>query len=171
MSASKKQKAEHYVEIDGEKYDSSLVDLAKRLKDAKKLDKDDAIKLWEDAKDGPGVTDTERKTLTYLLTKYTFTAKAEAFLRERTEVQSSGKEYYLTLEDGTKVDRELWDEIQLLAKDGKIDLADAKKIWESALDGNKVTKTEMATMQKALDTITFTQGAKDFLEAQMSLSK
>lgn len=66
-------------------------------------------------------------------------------------------DYYLTLEDGTKVDRKLWDEIQLLAKDDKIDLADAKKIWQLAMDGNKVTTTEKTTMQKALDTLNFTE--------------
>lgn len=87
---SKKHKSEYYEEIDGVKYDTGLLNMAKEMKEAKKLDKHDAIQLWESAKDGPGVTDTERATLQYLLKAYTFTEKGEEFIRERTEVQSSG---------------------------------------------------------------------------------
>jgi len=169
-----------YVDIDGERYDRSLIVLADALQSAKAaagkashLGKADAVKLWKDAKDGPGVTDTERKTLAFIRDTYAMTAEAEAFLVEQIEVTPSGSGYYASLAGRTRsepavtVDRRLWGAITLLAKDGKIDLSEARKVWEEVLDGPGVTSTEKGTLLKALREFEFTKGARDFLAKKM----
>jgi len=171
-SPAKSSSRGQYVEIDGERYDRSLVDLASELLDGKssgKLGKAEAAKLWRDAKDGAGVTETERKTLSYIMNTFELTPDAKAFLKEQIEVAPSGSGYYAALGGRTRnqadvvVDREMWDAIQLMAKDGKIDLTEARKIWADALDGPGVTPTEKRTLEKALKDFEFTKGARDFL--------
>ena len=56
----------HEIVVDGQRFDRSLVELARELQAAKKgggmLGKAEAAKLLADARDGPGVTETERET-------------------------------------------------------------------------------------------------------------
>ena len=66
------------------------------------------------------------------------------------------------------MDRKLWDRIKLRAKDGNIDKRDAVKMWEDAMDGPGLTKTEQATFEKALKEFDFTAGAKKFLETEIA---
>ena len=165
-----------YVDIDGERYDRSLIVLADALQSAKAaagkashLGKADAVKLWKDAKDGPGVTDTERKTLAFIRDTYAMTAEAKAFLVEQFDVMPSGSGHYASLAGRTRtepavtVDRRIWNAITLLAKDGKIGLSEARKVWADALDGPGVTSTEKGTLIKALKEFEFTKGARNFL--------
>ena len=166
-----------YIQINGERYDRSLIELAQTLRAAKSnftLGRPDAVKLWQDAKDGPGVTDTERKTLAFIRDMYGMTAEAKSFLTAQIEVTPSGSSYYATIpgrlrgEPSTVVDRAMWDEISMLARDGNIDLADARKLWAAAQDGPGVTTTERRTMERALKDHNFTRGARDFLERQLA---
>lgn len=68
-----------YVSIDGEKYEKELLDLAKQHTTGAgegKLAKDEVADLFKSAQDGPGVTDTEKKTLTYIRNNFEFTDAA-----------------------------------------------------------------------------------------------
>merc|ERR1711865_591667 len=59
----------YYKQIDGVKYDRGLLELADSLTKGAgdgRISKDDATKLWEDAMDGQGVTDCERRTIQYI---------------------------------------------------------------------------------------------------------
>tara|TARA_B110001452_G_scaffold261000_1_gene259197 strand:+ start:323 stop:1219 length:897 start_codon:yes stop_codon:yes gene_type:complete len=166
-----------YITIDGNKYDRSLVEEADTLLSSRsnsKLGASEARKLWKLAKDGPGVTDIERATLAYIAEEYTMTPEGAEFLKAQIEETASGSGYYAEIEpklrsgEKVKVDRKMWAEISLMAKDGKIDKTDVVKIFEGALDGPGVTKTEKATMEKALAEFDFTAGAKKYLTAQLA---
>ena len=166
-----------YITIDGTKYDRSLLEEADTLLASKsngKLGRPEASKLWKLAKDGPGVTDIERSTLAYITEKYNMTPEGTEFIKAQIEETASGSGYYVELDgklrssEKVKVDRKFWDKISLMAKDGKIDKTDAVKIWEDAADGPGVTKTEKATMEKALKEFDFTAGAKKYLTTQLA---
>ncbi|WP_166373005.1 hypothetical protein [Psychromonas sp. SA13A] len=68
-----------YVNIDGQKYEKELLDLAKEHTTGKgegKLSKDEVVDLFTSAKDGTGVTDTEKATLVYIRANFEFTNAA-----------------------------------------------------------------------------------------------
>lgn len=68
-----------YVSIDGERYEKELLDLANHHTTGVgegKLSKDEVAELFKSAKDGQGVTDTEKKTLAYIRNNFTFTEAA-----------------------------------------------------------------------------------------------
>jgi len=60
------------------------------------------------------------------------------------------KDSYYKIIDGVKYDRELMEFTQNLIKgqgDGRLSLDDVKKIWNDALDKNKITPIERQTLQ------------------------
>lgn len=68
-----------YVTIDGEKYEKELLELAQKHTTGAgegKLSKDEVAELFKSAADGQGVTDTEKKTLTYIRDNFEFTEAA-----------------------------------------------------------------------------------------------
>ncbi len=68
-----------YIIIDGEQYEKELLDLAKHHTTGageSKLSKDEVADLFKSAKDGRGVTDTEKKTLAYIRKNFAFTEAA-----------------------------------------------------------------------------------------------
>jgi len=68
-----------YVSIDGVQYEKELMDLAKQHTTGAgegKLSKDEVADLFKSAMDGPGVTDTEKRTLTYIRNNFEFTDAA-----------------------------------------------------------------------------------------------
>lgn len=177
MPPAKKQKAsssDQYVEIDGDKYDKKIIDEAERLKaekpkGSKKLTLEDAEALWECAKDGPGVTEIERESLRYVYNEYAMTGEAQEFLGGKCEHAEKSKVYHGKV-DGVKVDQDLWNFIERRGNDDKIDKTDAEAIWKEALDGNKVTKTEQATIELMLTKYAskVTAGAKTYLEEKLA---
>lgn len=65
--------------IDGEKYEKELLDLAKRHTSGAgegKLSKDEVADLFKSAKDGQGVTETEKRTLAYIRKNFEFNEAA-----------------------------------------------------------------------------------------------
>eukprot|EP00928_Gymnodinium_smaydae_P050678 TRINITY_DN3423_c0_g1_i3.p2 TRINITY_DN3423_c0_g1~~TRINITY_DN3423_c0_g1_i3.p2 ORF type:complete len:294 (+),score=101.29 TRINITY_DN3423_c0_g1_i3:75-884(+) len=72
----------YYKTIGGVKYDRSLLTKAEEATKSGPMSLKDAQALWESACDGPGVTDTERTTIEYILEKFKVNAKAKAFLRK-----------------------------------------------------------------------------------------
>ena len=70
-----------YVSIDGVQYEKELMDLAKEHTTGRgegKLSKDEVSDLFASANDGPGVTDTEKRTLAYIRANFEFTDAAAA---------------------------------------------------------------------------------------------
>lgn len=68
-----------YVTIDGVKYEKELLDLAKAHTTGRgegKLSVDEVKDLFASAADGPGVTDTEKRTLEYIRQHFEFTDAA-----------------------------------------------------------------------------------------------
>ncbi len=68
-----------YETIDGEKYEKELLELARKHTTGRgegKLSKDEVADLFKSANDGPGVTDTEKKTLAYIRQNFEFTDAA-----------------------------------------------------------------------------------------------
>lgn len=70
-----------YVQIDGQRYEKELLDLAKEHTTGRgegKLSKDEVADLFKSANDGQGVTDTEKATLAYIRSNFVFTDAAAA---------------------------------------------------------------------------------------------
>ena len=84
------QRAPGYIDVDGQRFDRSLVELARELQAAKKgggmLGKAEAAKLLADARDGPGVTETERETLRWVCASFGMTRAARSYLLEQCAV-------------------------------------------------------------------------------------
>lgn len=68
-----------YISIDGEQYEKALMDLARRHTTGRgegKLSREEVADLFDSARDGRGVTETEKKTLAYIRTHFEFTDAA-----------------------------------------------------------------------------------------------
>ena len=68
-----------YVNIDGNKYEKELLELAKKHTTGQgegKLSKDEVADLVASANDGTGVTDIEKATLKYIRDNFEFTPAA-----------------------------------------------------------------------------------------------
>jgi len=68
-----------YVTIDGEKYEKELLDLAHAHTEGRgesRISVDEVDDLIKSAQDGPGITETELKTLHYIRKTFTFTDAA-----------------------------------------------------------------------------------------------
>merc|ERR1712178_498616 len=131
-----------------------LLDMAEKFKGSAGVISDaEAHKLWESACDGPGVTQNEFKTLEHIMKEYKFTDKASKYLTKLVTKTPSGSSYYRQI-DGVK--------------DGKLDLADTKLLWEDVEDGPAVTACEKATIEYIMEKHTLTEGAKKFLEESLA---
>lgn len=75
-----------YETIDGESYEKELLELARQHTTGRgegKLAKDEVADLFASAADGPGVTETEKKTLAYIRKTFPFTEAAAADFDQR----------------------------------------------------------------------------------------
>jgi hypothetical protein len=75
-----------YQTIDGEQYEKELLDLARHHTtgtNEQNLSVDEVAELFASAADGPGVTDTEKKTLAYIRRTFSFTASAASAFDQR----------------------------------------------------------------------------------------
>jgi len=76
----------YYKQIDGVKYDRGLLEKAEECsKSGGVVSIAEAKDLWEDAQDGKGVTECERRTLEYVLKNHKFTDKAKTLLEQLLE--------------------------------------------------------------------------------------
>eukprot|EP00448_Togula_jolla_P023350 CAMPEP_0170571974 /NCGR_PEP_ID=MMETSP0224-20130122/1966_1 /TAXON_ID=285029 /ORGANISM="Togula jolla, Strain CCCM 725" /LENGTH=345 /DNA_ID=CAMNT_0010894427 /DNA_START=64 /DNA_END=1101 /DNA_ORIENTATION=- len=155
-------KKSYYKQIDGVKYDRALLEVAEGKAGDGQISFADAKELLEDASDGKGITECERRTLLYTLTVLKYTEKAAAFMRTALG-EDTLKSYYKQI-DGVKYDRELLEEIEALGKDCAIDKAGAAKLWEDAKDGPDLTECEKGTFRYTLELKKFTDDAAAFLQ-------
>jgi len=170
--AQKKARVEegsYYKEIDGVKYDRELLEKAEAFAKDGQVSYSEANDLWQAALDGQGVTDTEKLTLEYTMTKLTYTDKAKKFLRE--QLDSGKKESYYKQIDGVKYDRKLLEKAGEFAKDGRVSEAEAKSLWEDAQDGKGVTETEARTLEYTLSAFNYTERAAKFLRRSLAGDK
>ena len=68
-----------YVTIEGQKYEKELLELAKEHTTGVgegKLSKDEVKDLFNNAQDGQGITETEKRTLEYIRASFVFTDAA-----------------------------------------------------------------------------------------------
>merc|ERR1712113_720171 len=143
------------------------------LEEAQKMEADgqiswkEAKQLFADAKDGAGLTGTEKDTLEHALKTLKFTDKARKYLEEQLKGPSP-KSYYKFI-DGVKYDHALLLECEDAVKDGLISEAEAKRLYEAACDGKGITDIETATLKYALNNLKFTDAAKTFLENTLAV--
>jgi len=155
----------YYKTIAGVKYDKELLEQAEKAAADGQVSVKEAQDLWKSAQDGRGVTKIERKTLEYVLEKLKFTDKASAYLKG--ELKGKPTSYYKTV-DGVKYDRELLEQAEEAVKDGQISVAEARALWESAMDGRGVTKIERQTLEYVMKTMKCTRPAAEFLEKELA---
>jgi len=156
------KKQSYYKQIDGVRYDRELLEKAEEFVKDGQVSEAEAKSLWEDAQDGKGVTETEARTLEYTLKTFKFTDKAAKFMRRSLDGDKNVS-YYKQI-DGVKYDRELLEQAEKFAKDGQISHAEAKELWEDALDGKGVTATEKRTLEYTLKHFKYTDKASDFMK-------
>lgn len=97
-----------YKQINGVKYDRSALDLAEHLHKDGKIDVGDAKKLWKDVEDGPGVTETEKRTIAYIRDTFTLTDGAKEFFASQLgeEKEDEVKEEEKVEEETAKEEKE-----------------------------------------------------------------
>merc|ERR1711920_647012 len=142
-------------------------------------------KVYKKVVDANKITATERQSLTYCLAAFNWTDAAQHWIvdaidkwdqahvekeeppakKPRTERAS----YYMTI-DGMKCDRAIVDTCAKSVEgqgDGRVSVDDAKKVWEKAADGGKVTKAERWTVRHCLTHFKFTEPAMDFIKENL----
>jgi len=153
------------------KFKQSIIDKAEEFqKSAGLISFDEANQLWTAACDGPGVTPTEFATLSHILSEYKFTKKGRNYLDPLVQKQSSGTSLYKQI-NKVRYDRSCLDLADHLHKDGRIDVNDAKKLWEDVEDGPGVTETEKRTIEYVRDTMNLTDGAKAFIAEKLGANE
>lgn len=77
-----------YKVIDGVRYEKELLGIAEDAASQGGVNEGIAKKIWVSALDGPGVTETESRTIGYILSKFAVDADAKAYLEEKLWGQS-----------------------------------------------------------------------------------
>lgn len=155
------KKQSYYKQIDGVKYCRDLLEKAEEFAKDGRVSEAEAKSLWEDAQDGKGVTETEARTLEYTMKTLNYTDKAAKFMRR--SLDGDKKASYYKQIDGVKYDRELLEQAEAFQRDGQISHAEAKQLWEDALDGKGVTATEKRTLEYTMKHYKYTAKASDFM--------
>eukprot|EP00928_Gymnodinium_smaydae_P088643 TRINITY_DN72709_c0_g1_i1.p2 TRINITY_DN72709_c0_g1~~TRINITY_DN72709_c0_g1_i1.p2 ORF type:complete len:341 (+),score=120.20 TRINITY_DN72709_c0_g1_i1:60-1082(+) len=162
----KKEAKSYYKQIDGVKYDRGLLEKAEGFAKDGQVSFAEAKDLWEDAQDGKGVTETEKRTLEYTLSTLKYTEKAATFMKD---CLGKGKtpSYYKQI-DGEKYDRELLEKAEAATKTaGVVSVEEAKELWEAAQDGKGVTAIERKTLEYTMKEFKYTEPAAEFMRGKL----
>lgn len=160
-----------YKTINGVKYEKDLLDEARKASSGgHMLTTADVERLWKMAMDGNKVTETERKTLKYIMNNLGIDESAKANLKAKLNGCSS-KGYYKTM-DGISYDRKLLEEGQAMAdaRGGVLTFEDALHLWGKANDGRGITNTERRTLQFLAGQYRLEKEAKQFWEKSLGLA-
>jgi len=160
-----------YKTINGVKYEKDLLDEARKASSGgHMLTTADVERLWKMAMDGNKVTETERKTLKYIMNNLRIDEFAKANLKAKLNCGSS-KGYYKTM-DGISYDRKLLEEGQAMAdaRGGVLTFEDALHLWGKANDGRGITNTEKRTLQFLAGQYRLEKEAKQFWEKSLGLT-
>jgi len=90
-------------------------------------------------------------------------AKAPA----KTAADSSGTSQYKEIA-GVRYERNIIDKAVAYAKDGQISQKEAKDLWETAMDGHRVTETERRTLEYTMKTHKYTESAKKWMTERLA---
>lgn len=80
-----------YKIIDGQRYDRKVLDLAEELIQGRgdgRISRDDATQLLKSVQDGRGITETENRSLFYILEKFNFTDSARDWLSDQLSIDA-----------------------------------------------------------------------------------
>lgn len=80
-----------YKIIDGQRYDRKVLELAEELIQGRgdgRISRDDASQLLESVQDGRGITDTETRSLFYILDNFNFTDSARGWLSDKLSIDA-----------------------------------------------------------------------------------
>ncbi len=80
-----------YKIIDGQRYDRKVLELAEELIQGRgdgRISRDDAAQLLQSVQDGRGITETENRSLFYLLDNFNFTDSAKAWLSDELSIRA-----------------------------------------------------------------------------------
>lgn len=162
-SVMEKKPTSYYKQINGVKYDRELLEHADEFAADGQISEKEIKELWAEAEDGPGITDTERRTLEYIRSsgQYKLTKKAQDFLNK--VMQKRHTSYYKQV-DGVKYDRELYELAEKMAQDGQLSADQVKELWTQAEDGPGITPTELRTLKHIQDKYKLPDEAKGFLD-------
>jgi len=171
-----------YETVNGVKYEKELLDLARKAKGP--IGYDLAEKIWAAAIDGNRVTDVERDTVHYLMAEKECTADARNYFHHKLGLltkKCSGHLAPITATDkssqyqtivGLKYERELFNHAITATKGGKtLTLDQAKKIWEAAMDGGKITDPEFRTVDFIMAHYRSNRDAYNYLDEMLAGQK
>jgi len=153
----------YYKQIDGVKYDRTLLEKAEEFGKNGQVSLAEARELWDEAQDGKRVTEIEKQTLSYTMKIFKYTTKAEAFMKSHID-SGEHKSYYKQI-DGVRYDRALLEKAEGYAKDGEVSHAEARELWEEAQDGKGVTEIEKQTLLYTMKSFSYTARAAKFMKS------
>jgi len=176
----------YYETIDGMKLDRGIIDACRTAVAGAgdgRVSVEDAQRVFAEVADGNKETKVERWTVRYCLQEFNWTEAAHDWLVEELKkvpqegisgspskrARTSTGGYYETI-DGFKCDRGIIDvcrEVIVGQGDGRVSQDDAKKVWEKAADGNKVTNCEKWTLRYCVSSFNWTREAHDWIMAQL----
>ena len=163
----------YYRIINGKRYEASLLNSAEfytRGKGDGRISEEEARILWRQALDGGRLTETEERTLVYLMENFNFTEKAKDVFQEAlSEEQEKLVSYYQVI-DGLRYDRKILVEAEKRTQgqgDGKISFEDAKDLWEFAQDAGDLKVEEKRSIQRVMELYHWTDKAKEWFLARM----
>jgi len=166
--------------IKGKKYEKEILDEARKAGD-KPIGYDLAEQIWHCAIDGNKVTDIERDTVHYVMAEKPCTPEAKNYLHHKLSLLKKKCPGHLapinTTHDatspqqtiaGVKYERDLFNAAVSATKGGKtMSLEQAKKLWTTAMDGNKITDTEFRTVEFIMAHYRLHRDAFKFLEEKL----
>jgi len=161
-------KGSYYKQIKGLKYAKDLLDMADMASKAGPMDRTSAVALIQKAKDGPGITECEQRTLEYVYKHSNLSDDARSLLREAVTPKYKGKSYYVKIR-GVVYERLLLEQADEAAttSGAGIGLAGAKVLWDSAIDGRGVTDCERRTLEHILAVHKCTPEAREYLHRML----
>jgi len=144
----RKDGTSNYVQIDGVKYERSLLDTADKAVADGQISVKEATELYTSACDGPGITETEMRTLDIILKTYKFTDKARETLEGKLKPHKD-KAPAKTDEAGDKKEALTKDELEKKTNDQLKEILKGKGL---KLSGNKAELVERILAPADADT-------------------
>lgn len=148
----------------GEKYDKKMLKLAQKSVKDGTINKKEAEKLWKTAIDKKKVTDSEAKTLQFIVSEHKVEEDAKQFLLDKLGFKEVHHDHMIQW-----FEKDLLDKADKMMKDGKIDKKEAEQLWAAAMDEKKVTDFEAKTLQYIINTYNVVPEGKDYILNQLGL--
>merc|ERR1719221_495412 len=119
--------------------------------------------LLEDALDGKGITECEKRTLEYTMANLKYTEEAKKVMLAGLNGEQQDQEI-----DGVKYDTGLLEKAKAFAKDGQISAAEAKDLLDDASDGKCIPECKKRTLEYTMANLKYTDKAKRVMLAGLN---